>query len=381
MARMLSPFRVSVCLAIFLSLAAAQDFTALANYADYASLQKCQQMCLDNGTANGRYDSVDSAKSNCSDLINQLNTIDSCVTANVYAPGCQGNATAAIGAQSILAVYCTKEIALRFNGNVPATTIAVAASATADSTTSGVQTPAGVSGAAATLDGGSGVTATTTDGNPTGTPSVASANATTTTESDRKPAAGLTSGAKAGIGVGVGLGIPIIIGAIATWWLLNKRKKTRAAGGPYDPVLASEKRHSESGSYSSPQMVPREMHPMPPAAPFLPAAGTREIPQHEESYTPTPVTMKSRHLPYSDEPGLGPGYGSTRSSIRDRPNTSRDVSRGATPPLLDTQARPQTAHPRLAPPDDEPPSPVSPISLVDSRPASLLRRHSDERHD
>ncbi|KAK5680172.1 hypothetical protein LTS10_007099 [Elasticomyces elasticus] len=376
---MLSSFRVSVCLAILLSLAAAQNFIALANWKDYGALQNCQQMCLDNGTSSGLYDTVESAKSKCGDLINQLDVVDSCVTDDSLGSGCRGNSSAAFGAQSILASYCTTQIGL--NGDfVPATTIAETASAIAtDSTAS--QTPAGVSGAVATGDGGPGVTATTTDGNPTGTPSVASAGATSTVEPVSKSVTGLTSGAKAGIGVGIGLGIPIIIGAIAAWWLLNKRKKTRAAGGPYDPVLASEKRHSESGSYSSPQMAPREMHPMPPAAPFLPAAGTRDIPQHEESYTPTPVTMKSRHLPYSDEPGLGPGYGSTRSSIRDRPNTSRDVSRGATPPLLDTQARPQTAHPRLAPPDDEPPSPVSPISPVDSRPASLLRRHSEERHD
>ncbi|KAK5697852.1 hypothetical protein LTR97_006810 [Elasticomyces elasticus] len=374
---MLSLSRVSVFLAIFESLAAAQDFKALSNYNDYASLQNCQQMCLDNGTSSGKYDTIESAKSNCGDLITQLDAVNSCVDASL-GQSCRGNSSAAIGAQSILAAYCTTQIALKYGG-VPTTTITGAASATAAATDStAVQSP---SGAVATGDGGPGVTASTTDSNPTGTPSAASANATTTTESNRKPAAGLTSGAKAGIGVGVGLGIPIIIGAIAAWWLMNKRKKTRAAGGPYDPVLASEKRHSESGSYSSPQMAPREMHPMPPAAPFLPAAGTREIPHNEESYAPTPVTMKSRHLPYSDEPGLGPGYGSTRSSIRDRPATSRDVSRGATPPLLDTQARPQTAHPRLAHPDDEPPSPVSPISPADSRPASLLRRHSDERHD
>ncbi|KAK5723103.1 hypothetical protein LTR17_013973 [Elasticomyces elasticus] len=375
---MLFSFRVFVCLTILLYQALAQDFIALSNWNDYGELQNCQQMCLDNGTARGSYDTVDSAKSNCGDLINQLGVVNSCVADVSLGSGCRGNSSAVLGAQSILAAYCTTQIALKYGG-VPTTTISGAASATAaaaDSTA--VQSP---SGAVATGDGGPGVTASTSDSNPTGTPSAASAGATTTNDTTRKAATGLTSGAKAGIGVGIGLGIPIIIGAIAAWWLLNKRKKTRAAGGPYDPVLASEKRHSESGSYSSPQMAPREMHPMPPAAPFLPAAGTREIPQHEESYAPTPVTMKSRHLPYSDEPGLGPGYGSTRSSIRDRPNTSRDVSRGATPPLLDTQARPQTAHPRLAPPDDEPPSPVSPISPVDSRPASLLRRHSDERHD
>ncbi|KAK3638689.1 hypothetical protein LTR56_006696 [Elasticomyces elasticus] len=373
---MLSLPHVSVFLAVFESLAAAQDFTPLSNYNDYGALQNCQQMCLDNGTSSGKYGTVDTAKSNCGDLITQLDEVNSCVDDSL-GQGCQGNSSAAIGAQSILAVYCTSEIGLKFGETIPATTISGPTSATAADSTA-VQSP---SGAVATGDGGPGVTPTTTDGNPTGTPSVASAGATSTVEPVSKSVTGLTSGAKAGIGVGIGLGIPIIIGAIAAWWLLNKRKKTRAAGGPYDPVLASEKRHSESGSYSSPQMAPREMHPMPPAAPFLPAAGAREIPQHEESYTPTPVTMKSRHLPYSDEPGLGPGYGSTRSSIRDRPSTSRDVSRGATPPLLDTQARPQTAHPRLAPPDDEPPSPVSPISPVDSRPASLLRRHSDERHD
>ncbi|KAK4966549.1 hypothetical protein LTR42_010859 [Elasticomyces elasticus] len=375
---MLSLPRVFVWLPVILSQAVAQDFIALSNWNDYGALQNCQQMCLDNGTKSGMYDTLDSAKSKCGDLITQLDAVESCVTDDSLGVGCRGNSSAAVGAQSILAAYCTSQVALKLNTVIPTTTILGPTDAATTGSTV-VSTLAGVSGAVATGDGGSGVTTSAT--NPTGTPSAASSNATTTPESDRKPAAGLTSGAKAGIGVGVGLGIPIIIGAIVAWWLMNKRKKTRAAGGPYDPVLASEKRHSESGSYSSPHMAPREMHPMPPAAPFLPAAGTREIPHNEESYAPTPVTMKSRHLPYSDEPGLGPGYGSTCSSIHDRPATSRDVSRGATPPLLDTQARPQTAHPRLAPPDDEPPSPVSPISPVDSRPASLLRRHSDERHD
>ncbi|TKA78829.1 hypothetical protein B0A55_02246 [Friedmanniomyces simplex] len=336
---MRSSLLVHVCLPVWLVTSAAQEFVPLSSYSDYPLLQQCQRACLDDATSSSQYNNETTAQDHCGDLINQL-----------------------------------KDVA----ANGDSKTFTEASVASVDVT----GTIAGVSGPAATGDGGPGVTASTTNAPQTGTPSAGPA--TPSTLQDARKASGLTSGAKAGIGVGVGVGISLIIGAIAAWWFLSRRKKSRAAGRPYGLVMTSEKGRVESGSYSSPAMEPQEMHPMVPAAPFLPAVATRDLPRHEETYTykSTPTTATSRQLPYSDDPA----YVSTRhspqpehySSPQERHAASRDVSRGGTPPALDTQARSATAHLRVTPPDDEPPSPVSPISPVGSRSASL--RH-DVEHD
>ncbi|KAK0849540.1 hypothetical protein LTR03_005177 [Friedmanniomyces endolithicus] len=382
---------VGISLPLWLVLVAAQNFIPLSNYSDYGSLQPCQKVCLNDGVA---YNDPKTAQASCGNLINQLNGVDGCVV-NSPESQCSANATAAYGAKSIIAAYCTSEIALE-GVNIQSTTVLPpTSSSSGDSQTSSdatvtsagaASTIAGVSGAAATGDGGPGVTASTTNAPQTGTPS-AGPVAPTATLHDAGTAAGLTSGAKAGIGVGVALGILLIIGAIAAWWFLGKRKKSRVAGGPYGPVLTNEKGQPESGSYSSPHMDMQDMHSMAPAAPFLPAVATHDLPRHEDAYEPTPTTAQARQVPYTDDPAPGPAYASTRSSPQrehyilplERPATSRDVSRGGTPPSLDMQARPATAHPRVNPPEDEPPSPVSPISPAGSRPGSL--RHDLERHD
>ena len=256
----------------------------------------------------------------------------------------------------------------------------------ASSTTDVASSVDGPSATPVTGDGSPGVTSATSDTAPAITSSADPASSTLATTQRSKT--GLTSSAKAGIGVGVGLGIPLIIGAIAAWWFLSRRKKTRAAGGPYASVMTSEKGRTESGSYSNPRMEPQEMQPIGYTAPFLPGVAMRDAAHHEDSYEPTPVSAVPKDLPYSDSPVSGTAYEGTRSSslqeehhqpAQTRPATSRDVSRGGTPPPpLDTQARPATAHARLAPPEDEPPSPISPVSPVSpagSRPASLRDHH------
>ncbi|KAK0252752.1 hypothetical protein LTR01_000238 [Friedmanniomyces endolithicus] len=391
MPRMPSSILVGISLPLWLSVVAAQNFIPLSNYTDYGSLQQCQMVCLNGGAA---YDDPKTAQASCGNLINQLNGVDGCVV-NSLASQCSANATAAYGAKSILAAYCTTEIALE-GVNIPSTTVLPpTSSSSGDSQTSSeasgtsigaATTVAGVSGAAATGDGGPGVTASTTNAPQTGTPS-AGPVAPTATLHDAGTAVGLTSGAKAGIGVGVALAILLVIGAIAAWWFLSKRKKSRVAGGPYGPVMTNEKGQPESGSYSGPHMDMQDMHSMAPAAPFLPIVATHDLPRHEDAYEPTPTSIRPGQVPYSDDPAPGPAYLSTRSSPQrehyilplERPATSRDVSRGGTPPSLNMQTRPATAHPRVSRPDDEPPSPVSPISPAGSRPGSL--RHDLERHD
>ncbi|KAK3114911.1 hypothetical protein LTR53_006285 [Teratosphaeriaceae sp. CCFEE 6253] len=401
---MLSWLSISVSLTICLSTAGAQEFIPLSDYTGYSSLEACQTECLENN--NTRYDDLTAAENNCETLNDQLNAVSSCIAngRNAVAP-CHGNSTAVLRAQSVLAAYCTSEIGLKRGIIVPATTVVVStgsadagvvtssdatlAAATATDAVDGVTTPTNLG------SGGSGVPSASITASPSVTPSTGSPSTATTSTVmlHQVSKQGLSSGEKAGIGVGIGLGLPIIIGAIAAWWFMNKRKKSRAAGGPYGPVLTSEKRRPESGSYSSPPMEAQEMHPMSNAVPFLPAAARhhQDTTHHEDQWEPTPTTAVSRDLPYSDartpiathHDNHGPPQQDRYNSLISRPATSRDVSRGGTPPPpLNMQARPATAHARLAPPDDEPPSPISPVSPVSpvgSRPPSF--RHSMEHHE
>lgn len=223
------------------------------------------------------------------------------------------------------------------------------------------------------------------------TPStVPTAGSTIPAQSSDRKSGGLSTGAKAGVGVGIGLGIPIIVGAVAAWYFLSKRRKSRASMGPYETVMTNEKGRTDSGSYGSPHMAPHEMQPMSSGAPFLPAIATHDLSQDDRQYEATPATTASHEPQYRDEPALAAATEKPYSSpqqdpyyaAQERPATSRDVSRGGTPPPLETQTRPATAPHHLAPVDDEPPSPVSPVSPISpagSRSASL--RHSVERND
>ncbi len=118
MPRMPSYILVGISLPLWLVLVAAQNFIPLSNYSDYGSLQPCQKVCLNDGVA---YNDPKTAQASCGNLINQLNGVDGCVV-NSPESQCSANATAAYGAKSIIAAYCTSEIALE-GVNIQSTTV------------------------------------------------------------------------------------------------------------------------------------------------------------------------------------------------------------------------------------------------------------------
>lgn len=183
----------------------------------------------------------------------------------------------------------------------------------------------------------------------------------------------------------------IIIG-LAAFFLWRKRRRAPTARSPYNAVLSNEKGLTDSVSYSSPNVSPQEFHPIPPVA----AAPRRNFEAQETSYEPMRHSILTDEAPpqkYPDEivsalPSepveLPPPPQQYQAYVppQQRPMASRDVSRASTPPRLDTQKRPATAFARLTdgPPSPGPSvSPVSPMSSMGSRPASL--RRDTEHHE
>ncbi|KAK5137527.1 hypothetical protein LTR08_008507 [Meristemomyces frigidus] len=219
-------------------------------------------------------------------------------------------------------------------------------------------------------------TATTIAGvtyNPGTTPSSdvteSSAASTDTGTLTSTPLASSKGNSNVGVGVGVGLGLPILFGILAALFFFLRRRKSRSAG-PYGPVMLGEKGVSDDSSYGGPRAEPHEMqhlHPTAPTVPFLRPISTRDTPSREPEHEQSPHQIVGS-LKRKPAPQLKPTFG-----VLSRPAKTWNVSRPSTPPLV-VQLHPGTASQS----PDEPPSPVSPISAADSRPASLRR---SDAHD
>ncbi|KAK5680653.1 hypothetical protein LTS10_007586 [Elasticomyces elasticus] len=206
------PLSCQISFLLAIHWAAAQDFTPLWDYNDYASLQNCQQMCLDNGTVSGKYDTLASAVSNCIDLITQLDVVNSCVQVDSLGSGCRGNSSAALGAQSILAAYCTTEVALKFG--IASTSIAVPEVLTISTTS-------------ATTYSSNGAVITSTRVVAVTTTIIPTESASTPISTKSAIQHELSPGSAAGIGVGAAVGGLLMI-AVATWFLRRHYQSRKA---------------------------------------------------------------------------------------------------------------------------------------------------------
>ncbi|KAK3679313.1 hypothetical protein LTR78_000874 [Recurvomyces mirabilis] len=264
-------------------------------------------------------------------------------------------------------------------------TTAVAAVASSEISLMGVTTPT----AAGTASMGPATISAT--GPSANDPTAAPANGTSSSVPSTSKK-GLSSSAKAGLGAGLGIGIPLILLAIAAYTLVRMRKG-RAARGPYDQVRSGEKGMHESASYSSPRMETHQLHPMSPTVPFLPPGAVLDASSREHQYHDRPTTAHSQHAEYSAVEPVSAVMLRSRDFLSTpqepmpgqvRPATSRDVSRPATPPSINTSVRPATAQAHYGSAGmDEPPSPISPVSPASpagSRPASFLNER-DHHHD
>ncbi|KAK4547570.1 hypothetical protein LTR36_000527 [Oleoguttula mirabilis] len=364
-------------------------FVPLGEQTAFNLLDPCGKRCL---VEANKYGEEAAAKSNCLTLDTGLGSVHVCETAT-----CSSGATSDYEAQAVLATYCTA-IASNYSITIPtaiptlvnstggavvqtltssqgsvaaSTGITQASAQTAASPATGVD-PVPTSATPSPPSATSFAESTST-GTSIGTSIGASTSGTANTTNNHK--SGFTSHEKVGVGLGVGLGLPILFGIIAALFLFTRRRKSRSAG-PYGPVMTSEKGVNESGSYSSPHVQPHEMQHLGSAAPFLPAIITHDFSAKEPTYQQTPQTghsFEQQAHPYEQQAQTLQPDPYARSG---RAATSRNVSGASTPPL-DTQARPANAprHRELV--EDEPPSPVSPVSQIStagSRPASLRHR-------
>ncbi|KAK5107191.1 hypothetical protein LTR62_001637 [Meristemomyces frigidus] len=353
--------------------AAAQATLALNVISGFTNLSSCEQDCLSKS-----YATNSEVESNCN-LSQQSSVLSICQTT------CPQDAEQDSAPSSVLSAFCTQA--------------AEALSASSSTATSGIKGTTASTGTALSLDSLTTPLVTATKGTTSAsgpavnTPSAASSNGTGSLPTTISAKTELTSGAKAGLGVGVGLGIPLILAGIAAFVILSRRRKSRAARGPYGPVTTIEKGMTESADYSSPNREPQhEMHNINSGAPFLAAGAVRDSSSRAQDYHDTPKTAQSQHALF-DAPTpttrmRGKSYEELRSPQdpqslapgQARSVQSRDISRPSTPPSIGSRDRPATAHAHLqGPSDDEPPSPVSPISPVVSRAASF--DHGDHRHD
>ncbi|KAK4888853.1 hypothetical protein LTR27_012314 [Elasticomyces elasticus] len=132
---------------------------------------------------------------------------------NVYASGCQGNASAVFGAQSILAAYCSTEVAMNFGGSVPTTTLIAAPEVITTSSTSAITYSS---------DGAILTSTKIIFVNITTTPAFIRPTATTSTAPHE-----LSPGSAAGIGVGASVGGLLIIAVAA--WVIRRHYQSRKA--------------------------------------------------------------------------------------------------------------------------------------------------------
>ncbi|WPG99761.1 Hypothetical protein R9X50_00258000 [Acrodontium crateriforme] len=155
---------------------------------------------------------------------------------------------------------------------------------------------------------------------------------------------GLSGNAIVGLGVGVGVGIVLVLGIAAAILLLRKRRK---AQGPYGAVLSADKGGVNDGN--SPDMGSREMRTAPYESPFLPPIVVPAM----KPLPATPVAFEPQQMSPID----------AESDIR----LSDDFKPAPSSLVLYNSDHIHA----MGEHDQEPPSPVSPMTPTGSRPASF----------
>ncbi|KAF2771536.1 hypothetical protein EJ03DRAFT_30837 [Teratosphaeria nubilosa] len=270
---------------------------------------------------------------------------------------------------------------------------------------SGVSTPASAASAhdsvSSTVFSGQETPTSTADSNGSSTFNFAP-NSTLSSNDGISKSSGLASSAKVGLGIGLGVGVPLLIGIAALCLFAIRKRKNRQGEGPYGPIMTNEKAR-DGGSFSS-HSAPQEMHSAGSNGPFPPAsvAAERANVAHAEQLTigpdqhssPPPSAaggIATQQSPLSQHQGAYQrhdfAYSSTPlhdsapvSAIESPPRLNISVAR---PSLSASETNRLDLHDR---PYEEPPSPVSPVSNVSpvtSRPASLMRGEAGWRapHD
>ncbi|KAH9827732.1 hypothetical protein Tdes44962_MAKER09662 [Teratosphaeria destructans] len=217
------------------------------------------------------------------------------------------------------------------------------------------------------------------NGSPT---SDSASNRTLSSDEGISQSAGLTSSAKIGLGIGLGVGLPLLIVIAALCLLALRKRQHRRAPGPYGPVTTNEK--ALDGRSLSSTSPPHEMHAVGSRGPFLAAAdmapavhADRRPNRPDPHRSPPPSSAAGGRV--SLESPLSPHHGAYQrrdlgytSPPRHDPAPRLDLS-VARPSLSVSETDRLDLHGRDPEESRSPVSPVSNLSPVTSRPASLMR--------
>nr|POE78636.1 hypothetical protein CFP56_62887 [Quercus suber] len=363
----------------------------------WSILTDCQQQCFNAATPGFR--TFTDTKANCVDLPSTFTKLDECIDL-----ACASNDTSVTPAQEVLKNYCVDlegrvsslgadasftissvpEIPISTASTILASGLIPAyASTTAPATTGPATTTSNTASAASQTN-----SSTVLDGAPADL-GAAGLQSSANSPAPAKNSNGLSQKEQIGIGVGVGVGVPLIVGLVAALYFISRRRSNKASdrANAYGPVYASDKGAMEDGGDHS---GPPDSHPMNSSAtPFLPVPVAGGLQHHDEHEHDTDHErdhdFERTHEPLVDSEPSRSGPLENESRVQPHPPV----------PLIIPPTQPQSQTTAPAPPsapetresdhaqppiDDEAPSPVSPMSPVSemgSRPASL---HSYQRH-
>lgn len=213
--------------------------------------------------------------------------------------------------------------------------------------------------------GGGGGTGTVTQGTASSTiqPSTLAATASSGAVNDgEQPSTkhGMTSSEKIGIGVGVGVGGALIIGAVALFFILRRRKANNRYGSANSS--AAQLRDQPAMSSAAPALagVSAIGHSSKHSLPQTPS-------QHSLADVPAPAPVAAPPAPTIQPPSQH-SLARAPSQLSVAPSLPEQESLMAPPPPYEDRPSPLEE-------DPEPVSPISPISEMGSRPPSPINEH------